>query len=200
MEIELQGFKFKVKGDRPEVSQQMAVQIAQAAAAFIEPAMRAAAHPDQVPAPALPAREVLMTQTPPPPAAATKRRGGGRPRGGSTNSASAGEALRWTHDPAKWGTPGKDWNVSKKSPWLLLVAETEVSKPSLSSADIAKTFNAMFPEAGEISVSHINRDLKKLKAKALVTKDLEDRWQLAPAGKTAAAQYVQESITAAAAN
>jgi hypothetical protein len=188
MEIELTGLKFKIKGDKPEMQQQMAGELAKVISSVVEPVMRAASNPGEVPA-------LTAASTPPAQVIAASPP---RARRAKAQRAPAGEKAdagpQWRHDPVKWGPPLQAWKTPEKVIWLLRVAEAEVNRAELATGELAHSFNSMFKESGQIFTKNLPRDLKKSKRDALISQDPNtQKWYLTSNGKTLADKLISSA-------
>lgn len=188
MEIELTGLKFKIKGDKPEMQQQMAGEFVKAISGVVEPVMRAASNPGE--APALTAASTppaqVITAVPP------------RARRAKTQRAPSGEKAdagpQWRHDPVKWGPALQIWKTPEKVIWLLRVAEGEANRGELASGELSHSFNSMFKEAGPIFTKNLPRDLAKSKRDGLINQDpTTQKWYLTSTGKTLAETLISNA-------
>jgi len=108
------------------------------------------------------------------------------------------EPLMWKHEAERWGTPRQSWNPTKKSIWLLFVAEHETPVKELTASRIATTFNQHFRSGGSILAGNVARDLNKARTDQppLVQCDTTKNpapWYLTDGGKKYAAELVKEA-------
>jgi hypothetical protein len=149
---------------------------------------------------ALPSNErATITQAPTSePAARSHKRGIRRTGATATASGEASAAIDFKHDPAAFGSPLQTWNTAKKAMWLLYVSDKQGGPKEMPPAQIAKTFNKHFKQAGTITPNNVSRDLGKIKstppAKAAddATKD-PATWYLTDSGTKEAERLVTEA-------
>lgn len=189
VELEITGFKFRVKGERDDVPalvdnlrQQVTGLLPQlgkiaddrVAAKFVESSTEP---------------EIVNLVKPRRTVAAKSRRSG-------LVSQSAKSTVAWSHDPDKWGNPRQQWTTPKKLLWLLYVATSETGVSELSGPAIADAFNTKFRETGLLQKRNMPRDLGGLKLKTLVGSD-NDRspiaWFLTEEGRKEAVKLVTEA-------
>jgi hypothetical protein len=113
--------------------------------------------------------QTMLNVTPlPAPSSEVKKRARVRARASvspGSNGSGNGKvaAIEWVHDSSKFGTPTQAWNTGEKSLWLLYVGNEVAATKEMSAKLIETTFNKHFRQSGQIYVSHINRDLGRLK-------------------------------------
>lgn len=188
LEIEVTGLKFKIKGDKPELQQQMAGEFAKAVSGVVEPVMRAASNPGEVPALTAASPQPAQVIT----AAPTRARRARAHRVLTSERADAGP--QWRHDPVKWGTPLQAWKTPEKVIWLLRVADGEVQRGELTTGELSHSFNSMFKEAGTIGTKNFPRDVAKSKQNGLLNQDPStQKWYLTSKGKEVADRLILDA-------
>lgn len=176
--IELQGLKIHVKGDR-ELAPEIATEVAQKISGMIQPAGLIEALPErQNGHPTIDASQGASSR---------KRR---RSAQKSASNGSGTEPVNWTHDPSKWGTPLQEWKQWQKVAWLLYVVENETGKDGLATGEIVDVFAAKFKAAGLLIKGNIPRDLN---GKSEFFGSFDDRWHLKQSGKDEAVKLVAEA-------
>lgn len=196
IELELTGFKLKIKAEKDDVPG-IAANVGSQLAGLMGPA--AAMTQGQLPARAA---EPIVVSPSPPPAGETANRTAKRSSGGgqrkSVAPSPAAQPLDWKHDPGKWGTPLQKWTTADKAIWLLHVLAAECpSVTAVSSAVVAATFTKHFRQSGAIRPSNVARDLglQKTKAPPLVGEDTSKSpggWYLVQEGVKRAEQLVKQ--------
>ena len=190
IELEITGFKLKVKGERadiPVITNNLREQFA----GLIQPA----ADITQGQSP-----QNLIESTVQPTENVGKGKGVKRPRKTSPNGTgdAATTIVTWSHDPGKWGTPRQAWTAWQKILWLLYVVDQEKSIKELSGPAIADTFNTHFRQAGLLKKNSMPRDLGGLKQRSpSLTSDRADNspitWFLTEEGIKEAIKLVNEA-------
>jgi hypothetical protein len=198
VKMKLQGFELEIEGareDLPLITQNIGEQMSgflKPSGAIIEGVVISGAAPPQPVTPVLPQIEEMRGRV--------RRRRSGT---GTNESKESGPAIDWKHNPAKYGMPKQDWNVAKKSLWLLYVVSEELKITELSAGQIAKTFNKHFKQAGSIRPSNVSRDLGKQKVGVTPSPVGEDNtkapatWYLTDEGRKQAQTSVAEGIASA---
>jgi len=198
LEVEIQGFKLRVKGERNEDISRITGEIGQHLAGILQPPANLLDAPvrRQVDATVQPSQDGQDGDL-------AARGKGTRRRKGSANSNSAAPVapISWQHDPAKWGTPKQTWTGGNKILWLLYVIKNEASQTAVSASGIVGAFNAKFREFGPLVKSSMPRTLGNLKTNqpALVMSDNTKppiTWYLTDEGGKAAERLVTEARSA----
>jgi hypothetical protein len=152
IEMELTGFKLKVKGEREDI-RVIRESLQEQVTGLIAPAANIV-RGNLSELPLEPIKPEVISK--PKRAARTRRAGAG-------NGEVASPALDWSHDPGKWGTPRQAWKAWQKILWLLLVAAEERGVREMSASCIVDTFNKHFRQAGLLHKSSMTRDMASLK-------------------------------------
>jgi hypothetical protein len=143
-----------------------------------------------------PAAEPRASHSLPPVLAKPRRTRKAAPRS-KENGAAAENAVDWSHDPAKWGTPAQSWNTVDRCLWLLYVLKQEKGVNELSAAAIAATLCKHFKQAGLVYQQIVSRELGRVKtsAPALVGEDSRQNpslWFLTEEGQKRAENLVTQ--------
>lgn len=192
VELELQGLKVRMRGERQEIPM-LAANLRDQLAGMFEPVANVADG-------TAPKKRVENTAphiehaepTPSPQRRRTKRPS---QLNGTTQST---QAIDWVNDPEKWGSPRQEWTTLKKSIWLLYVAREAAGAGELSSGQIAATFNKHFREAKPIRPQNVTRDLRNAKGgvDSLVSENTTKHpstWFLTNAGRAQAQRLIAEA-------
>ena len=197
VELEIQGFKLKMEGEREDIPL-MAQNLSEQVDGLIEPAANIAE--GEVPRKkvgsdaAQPATVEVKSKT--------KRKRPRRTANGDTSpsgNANGPAVLNWTHSPEKWGNPLQAWTTAEKCLWLLYVVENELATTEMTGSSIAATFNRHFKQAKTVHPPNVTRDLGKLKARALSevgenTTVTPTTWYLTDTGKARAITLVEAAL------
>jgi hypothetical protein len=176
MELELKGFKVRVKGERgdiPLIAQNIGKQFGD----LMKPAANIVE--EQKPQLQLPMQNAIDV----PAASNTRRR---RAAARSNGSVPAPVQIDVVIDALTWGAPQQLWTCADKAIWLLYATSKCGGPSEMTSADIARVFNARYRAAKTILPQNVNRDLTRLKngTNALVGRnDKNDAWFLIDAGE-----------------
>jgi hypothetical protein len=100
------------------------------------------------------------------------------------NQTVTSDAIDFTHDLEKYGTPSIKWSTSTKSLWLLYVVKHSLNKDGMTTKQIIETFNKHFRQAKRIT--NVSRDLGALKVDP-------NMWVGEDTAKTPAEWYITES-------
>lgn len=166
IEMELQGFKLRVKGERPDDIPHITDQIGRQLTGFLQPPadMIDRQPPKQIES------QVVGNRAKNPSddenKKGNKNRGRGSRRRTSNGDGTPSAPITWHHDPAKWGMPTMDWTAGQKIIWTLYVVSKETGKTEVGGPSIAETFNMQFKQFGPLTKQNMPRDLGNLKAKA----------------------------------
>ncbi len=68
------------------------------------------------------------------------------------------------HDPNRYGNPVQTWKHADKLMWLIYVITKQTAITHLTPTQISETFNSNFGRAGTLRPSNVSRDLKSQKA------------------------------------
>lgn len=196
-ELELQGLKIKMDGEREDIPL-MAQNLGQQLAGLLEPAENMASGD-------VPRKQVANESQPSseleskPGKAKRRRRRANQPDGGSPNTGNGSSVLNWQHQPEKWGNPMQGWSTAEKCLWLLYVVEQELQATEVSGPALAATFNQHFKQAKKVHPPNVTRDLGKLKLKAPSevgenTTVSPTAWYLTDAGKSRAVSLVESAL------
>jgi hypothetical protein len=193
IEMEIKGFRLRVKGERAEmqgIAENLQAQIPR----LLEPALN-------IPQGYLPGGRVVEVKAnenedrPHRQKATRSAR-----RTGSAKSETNSGAPNLTHNPEQWGVPRQAWSSPQKILWLLRVATAQLSIKELSGPAIAAVFNKHFRQAGTLQTKSMSRDLGALKQRspALVCDDPNQTpiaWFLTEEGMKDADKLVAEAKT-----
>jgi len=156
IEMEITGFRLKIRGERDDVPV-IKHNLQQQMAGLLDPAANIAQ--SRLPATAIEA-EVVNGD------------GNGRQkktrrarRASAPNGQTRSKPLDWQHDPGQFGVPRQNWRASGKIIWLMYVASEQAHASELSGPVIAETFNKHFRQAGQLNKQSMPRDLGFLKQK-----------------------------------
>jgi len=198
VEMELQGFKLRIKADRNDLPQ-ISGEIGKQLAGMLQPPAAMLDEPVS--------RQVDSTVVPPENGNNGNRRGKASRRAKTTNGTPTTPKVEWQHDPTKWGMPKQAWKAGGKVLWLLYVVKNETSHSELSAPTIADTFSAKFKQFVALKKTSMPSILGSLKTNepALMMDDTTktpNTWYLSEEGIKAAERFVQEAkaIPPAAAN
>ncbi len=156
IEMEITGFRLKIRGERDDVPV-IKHNLQQQMAGLLDPATNIAQ--SRLPASTIEAEVVNGDGNGRQKKARRVRRAS--PPNGQTKS----KPLDWQHDPGQFGVPRQNWPASKKIIWLLYVAFEQARASELSGPVIAETFNKHFRQAGQLNKQSMPRDLGLLKQK-----------------------------------
>ncbi len=197
VEMELQGFKLRIKAQREEDVPRIVGQISQQMAGLVSPS---GAMLEATPRLGSVARVQEL------PAQEHSEEEKGKARGKSTRRRSVAEsaktqAITWRHNPERWGTPKQSWTAAKKILWIMYVISHESTHSEVSGPVIAETFNSAFRQSGPLHKPSMPRDLGSLKTRspANVMDDATKSpiaWFLTDEGKKEAEKLVAEAKTA----
>ena len=196
VEMELQGFKLRVKGERSEDIPRISGEIGKQLAGMLQPPAHLLQEPIRKHVDA-----IIQPSGDDHNAGGTGRAKGGRRRKASSNNGSSPVPLiTWQHDPAKWGTPKQGWTEGNKTLWLLYVMKSEIGLTEVGGPTVADIFNSKFKHFGPLRKSNIPRAFGRLKTNdpALVMDDTTKTpiaWYLTDAGLKEAERLVQEAKT-----
>lgn len=155
IEMELTGFKMKVRAERPEDVPHITGQISKQLAGFVQPPGAMIEEPG--------VKAVESTVREPADGQGENKRKGRRVRGKAAGNGDGAPAVpTWQHDPAKWGMPKQTWSGSQKILWILYVIGKETGRTEVSGPAIAETFNTLFKRFGPLSKQSMPRDLGSL--------------------------------------
>lgn len=201
VEFELQGLrslKLRIKGSRDDVAF-ATKQVGRQVAELLQPAL-AIVEGEEPEAPrTLPAASDTTADSKPKRPARPRRR---RAAGGSTTNGGGSDqdaGLTFTHDASRWGNPLGSWKGWEKAVWLLYVVRQQTEHKELTAPQIVRTFNRLFPKAGELAHIHISRDLARrlTPPQMLVTQDASQtpaRWGLLDNGVEYAEKLVRQAL------
>ncbi|HSC17978.1 MAG TPA: hypothetical protein VLC74_03595 [Rhizomicrobium sp.] len=190
VKLKLQGFELEMEGTRdelPAIGENVGRQLAN----FISPSMAMIEGEISTP-------PINGTSVPEGNADSVRRRTRRRRSPPASGVGSAGEEMKaiiWQHDSQKHGSPSQSWNTATKAIWTLYVASEVPEQSTLTSKQIADTFNKHFKQAGMIMVGNVTRDLgnAKLKKPSPVGEDATHEpsgWFLTDEGRRQAQQLV----------
>lgn len=153
IKLELQGLKLEIEAERENIPSITRGITEQLAGIFRAPGSVLGVEPEQ-----LPNRTIQL-------AAADETKNAKIPKRRRTSSTaeSAGTAIDFRHDVAKYGNPKQEWNTAQKALWLIYVVSKQTEHKELSQGSIADTFNKHFKQAKLIQQGNVGRDLGKLK-------------------------------------
>ncbi|MHB1158447.1 MAG: hypothetical protein ACYC26_16610 [Phycisphaerales bacterium] len=199
VEMEIQGFKLRVRGERNEDISLITGQLSKQFAGMLH---GPAAIVDSESAPKQVEATVHSTDNGQEGTKnkSTRSRGSARRRGASSGESTQPAAISWQHDPSKWGMPAQAWTVSQKILWTLYVVTKETPHTEISGPIIVDIFNTQFRQYGPLGKSGMPRALGDLKMKspALVmdnTTNTPITWYLTDAGIKEVEKLVQEAKT-----
>lgn len=194
VEMELQGFRLKVKAEREDDVSRITQQIGRQLSGFTQPF-----------AGIVDSSRIIETQ------AVTKTEGNGeaavprksaakttRKRARKVDENSMAQAITWQHDASVWGTPKQKWTAAQKILWTTYVIEKKTGRSEVSGPEIADAFNRTFKEFGPLNKQNMPRDLGSLKTRspAQVMSNAGGAsimWYLTEAGKLEAEKLVAEA-------
>jgi hypothetical protein len=156
IEMELTGFRLKVRGERddlPIITENLQQQVT----GLIAPAINIAA--GQLPH----SREIAPAVTVIESSPKAKRAGRSRRSTSTNGEASKTVVINWDHDPNKWGVPKQAWKAWQKVAWLLYVVSEECNANELSASMIVETFNTHFRQSGLLKQSNMTTQLGRMK-------------------------------------
>lgn len=192
VEFELTGLKFKVTGERDDVSGALA-QLQKQIATLAHSASSAAGALDgktiengtgQIVQPSL---EAVPKSLPSGKASKARR--------GASGLRKTAEAIEFKHDAEKYGFPKQEWTTANKAMWLLYVLEIQTEHKEVSAGVLAATFKKHFKQFGGILAHNISRDLGAAKGKTgYVNSDAgkdPETWFLLAGGKKAMETLIQ---------
>jgi hypothetical protein len=189
MELELTGFKLRIKGERDDIPR-LVDHAREQIAALVAPAANIIS--GQLPA----HRETLNVTSD----------GSTKKRHRRSNGVPKKEQPRvvFIHSPEKWGTPLQSWTPCNKILWMLYTLAQSSGTEEHSGPAIADLFNQHFKQAGLLKKNNVSRDLGTLKQKsiALVGENANNSpaiWFLTVEGVKEALKLVAEAGGAAAA-
>ncbi len=192
VEMEITGFKLKVKGEREDI-RTIAANLQSQLPRLIE-------GPLNIPQGNLPERTTLVVEPNNGERQHSKSARARRtPR--TANGEARSAAADWSHDPSKWGIPRQSWSASLKILWLLRVATSELGTKEMSGPAIAATFNKHFRQARALNSRSMSRDLGTLKQRtpsALVSDDATQSpivWFLTEEGIKEADKLIAEATS-----
>ena len=162
VEMEIQGFKLRVKAERNEDIPRITGQIGRHLAGLVQPTAEIVDEhsPKQIESMVQPRLENDQYT------GKGKGRGkSGRRRNGN-GELNGSQPLNWQHKPEKWGTPRQSWTAGQKILWTLYVVSKEVNQAEVGGPVIAETFNAHFRQSGPLRKKNMPRDLSSLKLKS----------------------------------
>jgi len=159
VEMELTGFRLKVKAEREDdvarITQQLGKQLAgmtQPLAGIIDSPRVIEAHTVQ---------ENGETGLPLKSATKSTRK---RSRKAGENGAS--QPITWQHDAAAWGTPKQAWTALQKILWVMYVIGKATGQTEVGGPTIAETFNKSFKQFGVLKKKSMPQHLGSLKVKS----------------------------------
>ncbi len=157
IEMELTGFRLKVRGERddlPVITENLQQQVA----GLISPAVNiAAGH--------LPQQKTNGSATNVIEGHSKGKRNSRPRRTAPTSGDTKTVVINWDHDPGKWGFPRQSWKSWQKITWLLHVVSQECSVNELTAGLIVETFNTHFRQAETLKQGSMTRDLGRMKQK-----------------------------------
>lgn len=194
VELEITGFKLKVKAEREEEVAQITNAVSNTVANMLSPVNNIVdgevAEIEAVPHETRQLTESVTTSD----RKKTKKKSSSRRK----PSKNPEHALEWRHDTAKWGSPQRTWSTSKKAIWLMHVAKQETGNDEMTTSQIINTFNVQFSQAGEMR-GNVNRDLGALmmKTNPVVSKNTTSKpltWFLTKSGEQQGQNLVAEAL------
>jgi hypothetical protein len=161
IEMDITGFKLKIKADRaedlPNISENLSQQMSGLLTGPSDVIEQRAPKP-------VDAR--VTTSSNGDEEEKTKKKGIRRKSNSSSDTA-VSAPLAWTHDAAKWGTPKQGtWTATQKILWILYVISKEKDMTEVAGPVIAATFNEKFKQFGPLHRQNMPRDLGSLKTKS----------------------------------
>lgn len=108
------------------------------------------------------------------------------------------QLITWQHDSAAWGTPKQAWTAAQKILWIMYVIGKATGQSEIGGPTIAESFNKAFKQFGTLKKKSMPRDLGALKTKspALVldnTAECPITWYLTETGILEAEKLVAEA-------
>lgn len=163
IEMEIQGFKLRVKAEREDDIPRITGQISKQLAGMLQPPAEIFnGSPQIVPALTVPP----VTENGQESDKGKGRAKGNRRRNSVGSEGSPSQTINWQHDAAKWGTPRQAWTAGQKILWLLYVIDKEKGQKEVGGPAIAETFNAAFKQFGPLKKPSMPRDLGNLKIRS----------------------------------
>ena len=150
--MKLQGFEFEVDGEREDIPA-ITNAVKQQLAALV------------IPGEVVTDGHKQLEQTNPSNSGEEEKKERRRSRSGGSRSGESTPTppIEFRHDPAKYGNPTQDWNITQKSIWLLYVIKGITATKEVSGPQIAATFNQYFKPSGKIHPPHVTKDLARAK-------------------------------------
>jgi hypothetical protein len=171
-ELEIQGFRLKVKGSK-ENAGQITAQVGQALLGVITPpSIDGKQHQNNV-------EDIVHTEV-------VNEKHKKRPRKAKiqTDTNGTNNVIDFTPEPEKYGVPSIKWTTGQKSLWLLYVVKQLKIADALTTTQIIETFNKHFRQSKQIS--NVARDLGKMKI------DSVNMWVAEDTSKNPSEWYITE--------
>ena len=195
VELEITGFRLKVKAERDEDLARVTQQIGKQLSGFTQPFAGIVdnSHVIDVPVSGDSAGGCEQAEKQQGAVARSPRK---RSRKPSENSGS--QPLTWQHDPAAWGTPKQAWTAAQKILWIMYVIGKVTTQSEIGGPTIAESFNKSFKQFGPLKKNNMPRDLGALKTKSPAqvldnTTASPSTWYITEAGKIEAEKLVAEA-------
>lgn len=160
VEMEITGFRLKVKAQRNEDVARITTQLGRQLAGLTQPFSAMVDAPKTLEAHSVNDLGGSGESDVRRPLASKSGRKRIRRSGESANST---QPITWQHDAKAWGTPRQSWSAVQKILWTMYVLSKVAEKSELSGPVIAESFNLAFKQFGPLNKKSMPRDLGNLK-------------------------------------
>ncbi|MEZ6124637.1 MAG: hypothetical protein R3C49_15875 [Planctomycetaceae bacterium] len=191
VEMELTGFRLKVKAEREDDVARITQQLGRQLAGMTQPLAGIVDSPRAIETQTVQeSGEAALLQK-----SAAKST---RKRNRKTGENGGSQPITWQHDAAAWGTPKQAWTAAQKILWIMYVIGKATGQSEIGGPTIAESFNKSFKQFGTLKKNNMPRDLGALKTKSPAqvldnTAASPITWYLTEAGTLEAEKLVAEA-------